>query len=298
MGKKKMAMYPVMGRRHISLLGQNKLAFAATPRGLFKSINFGYAVVSNVIYKINHFFDFINISGSKVTTSGGDVFFDYLVTPSVTFAVFVDGEHIYVFNESTSQFDVVTDPNAPQKPKFIASFGSRIVVSQSESSQFSLSQIFLLNSSGVFDPATCFSPDGLAVFAQESGIIRQMGVLHNTLYIFTDFTTGIWSNNPSVLTGFNNVITTFPWRKNTGYDFDFGMADPKTLSIGFGMMAWIAQNSEGLIQAMVSSGQTPQRISTRAVDLLFQRQFRQGIIGDLSPFLSGNADGFLYQWEN
>ena len=32
-GKKKVAMYPVMGRRHINYLGVNRLVFSEEPRG-------------------------------------------------------------------------------------------------------------------------------------------------------------------------------------------------------------------------------------------------------------------------
>ena len=295
-GKKKIAMYPVMGRRHINSSALNRLVFAKEPRGAFKSINFAYFVVSNTIIRVDKNWIQVDITGGQFNTLNGDVFFDYLVTPTVTFAIFVDGQNIYVYNETSGAFSVVTDPNAPQKPKFIAAFGNRIAVSQLNSSQFNLSEINL--GGNAFNAATCFTVSGQAVFAQEVGIIRQMGVLHNTLYIFTDYTTGIWSNSPSTLLSTGGTASTFPWKKNSTYDWDFGMADPKTLDIDFGNMAWIAQNRNGLIQAMTSTGQTPQRISTRAVDILFQRSIRQGVIGNLSPFLTGNADGFLYQWEN
>jgi hypothetical protein len=295
-GKKKLAMYPVMGRRHVRYLGQNRLIFVKEPRAEFKSVNFAYEVVSNAIFRIDKLWNQIDITGGQVTTLSGDVFFAYLVTPGITFAVFVDGQHIYVYNENTGVFSVVTDPNAPANPKFIAAFGNRIVVSSDNSSEFRLSEINLGGSA--FNPATCFTISSQAIFAQEAGIIRQMGVLHNTLYIFTDFTTGIWSNKPSVFISAGGTPTTFPWSKNTTYDWDFGMADPKSLDIDFGRMAWIAQNRNGLIQVMTSSGEAPKRISTRAVDILFQRSIRQGVIGNLSPFLSGKADGFLYQYEN
>jgi hypothetical protein len=295
-GKKKIAMYPAMGRRHINALGLNRLIFDAEPRGAFRSINYSYFVVVDSIIRVDTNWNQVVISNGMVTTLNGDVFFDYLVTPSVTFAVFVDGQHIYVYNETTGVFSVITDANAPQNPTYVATFGNRIAVSQLNSSQFNLSIINL--DAAAFNPATAFTVSGNALFAQEAGIIRQMGVLHNNLYIFTDFTTGIWSNSPSVLTSAGGALTTFPWKKNTTYDWDFGMADPKTLDISFGRMAWIAQNKDGLIQVMVSTGQVPKRISTRAVDILFQRAIRQNVIGDLSPFLSGEADGFLYQWEN
>jgi hypothetical protein len=109
------------------------------------------------------------------------------------------------------------------------------------------------------------------LFAQEVGIIRQFAVLHNTLYIFTDYTTGIWSNIPSILISAGGTQTSFPWKKNTTYDWDFGMADSTSLSVGFSMMVWEAQNSEGLVQVMMSSGQQPKPISTKAIDILFQK---------------------------
>lgn len=298
-GKKKNAMYPVMGRRHINFLGVNRLIFAEEPRGQFKSINFAYEVVVNSIFRIDQFYNQVEITSGQLTTFSGDIFFDYLVTPAVTYAIFVDGQHVYVYNESTGLFTVVTDPNTPPNPKFIAAFGNRIAVSSNNSSEFRLSEIDLAGGAlGTYDPALVFTINGQAVFAQEAGIIRQMTVLHNTLFIFTDFTTGIWSNSPSTFFSVGGTQTDFPWKKNTGYDWDFGMADPKSLDTDFGRMVWIAQNRNGLIQVMTSSGQSPKRISTRAIDILFQRAYRQGVIGGLSPFLSGEANGFLYQWEN
>jgi hypothetical protein len=296
LGKKKVAMYPVMGRRHISFLGTNRLIFANEPRGMFKSINYSYYFIENSIIRVDKLYNEVEISQGKIITLSGKVFFTFLVTPDVTFACFTDGQKIYIYREDTGSFDIVTDANAPTKPLYIATFGNRIVVSQENSSQFTLSEINLDGTA--FDPATCFTVTSAALFAQESGIIRQFGVLHNTLYIFTDYTTGIWSNIPSILISSGGTQTSFPWKKNTTYDWDFGMADPNTLSIGFSMMTWMAQNSEGLVQVMMSGGQQPKPISTKAIDILFQKNVRQGIIGDISPFLNGNSDGFLYQWEN
>ena len=297
LGKKGQANYPVMGRRHINYLGRNRLIFPIEPRGMFKSINFGYVVSGTSIYQVDQFYNQVDISQGKVVTISSDIFFTYLVTPTITFAVFVDGKKIYVYQEESGTFDVVTDANAPPNPKFVAAFGNRIAVSEGLSSQFNLSQINLGGNS--FSASSCFTVSSKAVFAQETGIIRQMAVLNNTLYIFTDYTTGIWSNSPSTIplptTG---VDTVFPWRKNTTTSWNFGMADAKSLSVGFGIMVWEGKNSEGLIQIFGSAGQTPNPISTKAIDILFQRNVRQSIVGSQSPFLNGQADGFLYQWEN
>lgn len=299
-GKKKAAMYPVMGRRHISFLGLNRLVFSEEPRGEFKTINYSYYVIVNQIFRVDKFYNEVEITNGLLTTFNGDVFFDFLIAGTITYAVFVDGQNVYVYDENNAMFYVSTGPLTPANPKFVAAFGNRIVVSTDDSSQFQLSEINLAGgTAGTFDPTKIFDVGGQALFNQASGFIRQFGVLHNQLYIFTDFTTDIWANIPSV---FTNIVTgttsTFPWKTNTSYNWDFGIFDPTTLDVGFSIMTWLAQNSEGLIQVMSSSGQKPERISTRAVDILFQRNVRLGIIGNLSPFLSGNADGFMYQWEN
>jgi hypothetical protein len=295
-GKKKQAMYPTMGRRHISIGGFNQLIFPVEPRGAFDSINYSYFVSVSGIYRVDSNFNQIKIDQGKVATLSGNIFFAFLVTPSVTFACFVDGLHIYVYREDTGSFDILSGIGVPANPAFIAAFGNRIVVSNANSTQFNLSEINLNGLS--FDPTTAFSISGSSVFAQETGIIRQMAVLQNTLFIFTDYTTGIWSNTPSIFTSAGNVKTSFPWKKSTTSDFNFGIKDPRSLSIGFGLMNWMAQNYEGTIQVMVSNGGNPKRISTRAIDILFQKNTRQGIIGSTSPFLDGDADGFMYQWEN
>ena len=304
--KRSFCMYPTLGRAHVNSSGVNRLIFDAEPRGLFKSIDYQYVVVGSSIFRIDSDFNEVEITGGQLQTPGGNIFFAYLIVNSTVFSCFVDQRKIYVYQENagpSGAFYVVTDPNAPgnfidngvmTRPGYIAAFGNRIVVSVADSSQFVLSIINLLTA-GVFNPATCFTnaPPQLQTFATEDGIIRQMGVLNNTLYIFTDFVTGVWSNFPAVFSGTN---TTFPWKKSSTYNWNFGIADPLSLDIDFGMLVFLAQNSDGLLQVMMSMGGLPEAISSEAVDVMFQRY--SNLYGDNSPFLSGNASGFLYQYEN
>lgn len=300
-GKKKVAMYPTMGRQHVSFLNQNRLNFGQTPRAIYKSINYWYSVVNDQIYRIDKFFNQIEITtGTKLTTINGNIFFTYLVAgdPAIagntTYACFTDGQNLYIYSETAGTFGIVTDANLPKNPIFIATFGNRLAVSGVGSSTFGLSVINLGGAS--VNLATCFTVNGNALFAQESGIIRQMGVLQNTLYIFTDFTTGLWSNIPSQFTSTGGTVSTFPWKKNTTIEWDFGMADPNSLDIDFGTMAWEAQNRNGIIQIMASiEGRKPQAISTKAIDVLLQRIANAD---STNPFLNNQSDGFLYDYEN
>lgn len=292
-GKNKVAMYPCAGRRHIRFLNQNRLVFSTEPRGLFKSIKYYYVVDGNKIYQIDRLFNQILISGSDVTTNSTNVFFAKLVVGTIVFACFVDTQNLYIYREDTQQFFVVTDPNIiGKKPSFIAAFGNRLVVAFEDSSQFNLSVVNL--DGGSFDPATCFGGSGGGIFAQETAYIRQLAVFKNILYIFTDNTTGIWANIPSVFNG-NVPPVTFPFKKNTSYEWDYGINDALSLSVGFSRMTWLGQNEDGLVQVLNSTGDNPVPISTKAIELLFQKDAKNE---NLSPFVELDAIGFLYQLDN
>lgn len=295
--KRPFSMYPQLGRAHINFLGLNQLIFGTEPRALFKSIDFAYIIDGSEIFRVDDQYNRVSISGTGIGTNAGPIYFTFLVVQSIVFACFIDAEKIYIYREDTGIFYTVTDPNAPggtgnaNKPGFIAQFGNRITVSCANSSQFNLSQVNLGGSA--FDPNTCFTIAGAAVFAQEDGIIRQMGVLNNTLYIFTDYVTGVWSNITAVFAG---TGVTFPWKQNSTYNWNFGIANPTSLDIGFGMLVFLARNSEGLLQFMASVGGQPEPISTGPIDTLLQRYSNS--FGQANPFLSANSNGFIYQYEN
>lgn len=294
--KRPYAMYPAMGRAHINVSGVNRLIFSAEPREEFKTINYAYVVIGNTIFRIDSSYNQVNITASvPLATIGGHIYFDYLVVGSIVFACFCDSVHVYIYREDTDTFSIVTDPNCPggtgnvNLPGVIVSFGNRISVSVANSSQFFLSVINLGGNS--FNANTCFTGANGAVFAYEDGIIRQMGVLNNTLYIFCDFITGVWSNIQAIFSG---TGTTFPWKKSSTYNWNFGIANPNSLDIDFGMMVWLASNKNGLLQFMVSDGGQPTLLSSKAVNTLLQYYTNTGN----NPFLSPNSNGFLYQYED
>lgn len=296
LGKKKVAMYPVLGRKHIQYLGENKMIFAGEPRGMFKTVKFGYVVQANRIYRIDQFFNQIEITNGLVKTITGFIQCDFIQTELVTFIAFTDGQGMYVYNETTGVFSVVTDPLMPAKPNYIVTFGNRFAVSSVGSTIFYLTKINLGGNG--YDPASVFTittAPNAGLFASETGVIMQMGVLHNTLYIWTPYKCGIWSNIPSQVVTTGEGTGTFPWKKNTTMDFDYGMAQPESLDIDFGMMTWVAENENGLLQTVVSTGTIPKTINSKAVDVLFQRIANAA---EVNPFAASPMVGFLYMYEN
>lgn len=296
-GKKQQALYPSMGRQHVRFLNQNRLVFNAQPRVEFKSINFLYVVDGTTVYQFDRFYNRKTLPISVAL--GTPIWFATLAVGTTVYNMMTDSVNIFVITESGSSVtaEVVTDPNAPGgattggKPLYVAAFGNRFVVSVANTPDFYLSQINLSGNANTYftDPTLA-----AALNARASGIIGQFAVLHNQLYIMCDFSTDVWAN---IITQFTVGGTTreFPWKLNSSYNFDFGIADPNSLSVDFGMMVWLAKNSNGLVSFMMSNGQAPKDISSQAINVLLENSTHPDT---LSPFLVTEVDGFLYQYEN
>lgn len=294
-GKKKQALYPAMGRQHVRFLNQNQLIFNDQPRVAFKSINFLYVVDGTTVYQYDRFYNrkILPIS----VALGTPIWFATLAVGTLVYNMMTDGNNIYVIKEDGSSVtvEVVTDPNAPGgsttggKPLYVAAFGNRFVVSVAGTPDFYLSTINLTGNSGTY-----FTINGQALNGRASSVIGQFAVLHNQLYIMCDYTTDVWANIITQIT-VGGVTREFPWKLNSSYNFDFGISDPNSLSVGFGMMVWLAKNQEGLVSFMVSNGQTPQDISSQAINVLLENSTHPDT---LIPFFVTEVDGFLYQYEN
>jgi hypothetical protein len=294
-GKKQQALYPAMGREHVRFFNQNRLVFNSEPRAEYKSINYLYVFEGTSVFQYDRFYN-RKLLPLDLTLSG-KIWFATLSVGSITYNMVTDEANIFVITENGSSVtvDVVTDPNAPGgssaggKPGYVASFGNRFVVSILDTPDFYLTTSNLSGS-----PSTYFTINGAALNARASGVINQFAVLHNQLYIMCDFTTDVWANIITQLT-VAGVTREFPWKLNSSYNFDFGIADPDSLSVDFGMMCWLARNSNGLVSFMMSNGQAPQDISTQAINVLLENSTHPDA---LNPFLNTEVDGFLYQYEN
>ena len=288
--KKGQALYPAMGRKHISFFGENKLVYDKEPKQIFKTINYFYVILDTQVIQVDRFYNEKVIGNVPL---GSQVWFAFLPVGNVIYAMLTAQTVTYVITEdgNTVTMQAITDTNAPTNPLFVAAFGNRFVVSNENTPDYFLTDI---NLGGVFDPATAFTINGSPLFNRASGVIRQMCTLHTQLYIFTDFTTDIWANIPSQVVS-ANAVREFPWKLNTSYNWDYGIADPFSLDVDFGRMTWLGQNHNGLKSFMSSNGQQPIDISSQAINVLLQNSANDS---GLSPFEVGPVNGFLYQYEN
>lgn len=287
-GKRQKALYPAMGRKHVTVLNQNRLLFNAQPRALFRSIDYVYIVDGSTVYQVDKSYNKKAIGNVGLTSK---IWFAFLPVGNLVYCMMTDESNIYVITENGTNVSMatVTDTHAPTKPLYVAAFGNRFVVSQKGTPDYFLSTI---NLDGTV--ADYFTVSGAALSNRASGVIGQFAVLHGQLYIMCSFTTDIWGNIPTrIKVGL--VTLEFPWKLNTSYNWDYGIADAFSLDVDFGRMTWLAQNRNGLVTFMASNGQMPEDISTEAVDVLLQNA---STTDGLSPFLEATSEGFLYQYEN
>jgi len=288
-GKKQQALYPAMGRKHVNFLNSNRLVFNFEPRAEFKSIDYFYVVEGTTVYQFDRFF---NRNTLPINVAlGGKIWADTLAVGNTVYTMMTDEENIFVITENGSSVtaEMVTDPNAPRNPRYVAAFGNRFVVSEGGTPNFFLTQVDLAGTA-----ATYFTINGVPLFARASGVIGQFAVLHNQLYILCSFTTDVWANIATQIT-IAGITREFPWKLNSSYNFDYGISDDESLAVGFGMMVWLAQNSDGLVSFMMSNGQAPQDISSQAINVLLENSSNSD---GLSPFILRDVSGFLYQYEN
>jgi hypothetical protein len=285
------ALYPAMGRKHINYFGSNKLVFDAEPSQLFRSINYVYVIVGTRVIQVDEHYQ-ERIIGS--VPLGKQTWFAFLAVGAVTYCILTAETVMYLITENadgTVSYQTITDPFKPSQPLFVASFGNRFVVSQANTPNFYVSSI---DSANLGNPNTIFNVNGAPLVFSASGVVRQLGVLQTQLYVFCDFTTDIYANIQNTV-AVGNTTAQFPFKRNTSYGWDYGIADPFSLNIDFGRIALLAKNANGLVSFMVSDGQQPTDISSQAINVLLENSRDEDTV---SPFLAGQTDGFLYQYEN
>lgn len=305
--KKVQALYPAMGRKHIESFGQNVLIFDQEASQNFKTINFVYYIVGTQVIQVDKNYNQIVIGTVPL---GSINWFSFLPVGNVIYAILTafvgigsPDNAMYLITETPGSPATVTmtqimDGNAPANPLYVATFGNSIVVSSAESPDYRVSAVNLqgtaLNGT-ILGTASPFTVLGSPLANRSSGVIRQMCTLHNQLYIFNDFNTDIWSNISTQIT-VNGVAREFPFKLNSSYSWNTGMADPFSLDVDFGRITWLGKNTSGLVTFMTSNGQQPQDISTQAINVLLQNSTSTG--DDTNLFLADRVDGFLYQYEN
>src|SRR5579863_5206977 len=94
--KKGQALYPTMGRQHISYFGDNKLIYSQEPRQIFKTINYFYVVLATQVIQVDQFYNEKVIGNVPL---GAQVWFAFLPVGTLIYAMLTAQTVTYVITE-------------------------------------------------------------------------------------------------------------------------------------------------------------------------------------------------------
>ena len=118
-GKKQQALYPAMGRKHVTYLNENRLVYNTEPRDEFRTIDYLYVIDGTQVIAYDSAFNAQTIGTIGLT---GELWFAYLPVGNAVYALLTNGINVYIITEigTSVTMTVCTDPNAPTKPQYVA----------------------------------------------------------------------------------------------------------------------------------------------------------------------------------
>lgn len=109
------------------------------------------------------------------------------------------------------------------------------------------------------------------------GTIVACRTLHRRLFLFSQNFTEVWENA--------GIGTNLPFRRNNALLMEYGTPALGSISVGFDMMFFLAQDRDGLGSVMEVRGTESIPSSTRALDFALARYAANGQISDCRAFL-------------
>ena len=239
-GKEVASLYSVPGKTLFGTAG------AGPGRGFFASSSGRvFAVSGTGIYEVD--------SAGTTTLLGNLLQSTGIVTiaENDTQLAVCDGQSIYILTYATNAWAKVTDPDLPSVGTITYSDGY-FIVNENNSGRFYVSALRDGTNWSALDFATAEnSPDNLKCVTAAVG----------QLWLFGNRTTEIWTNTGD---------SAFPFRRISGAVMEAGISSPfTTIEIDNGIM-FVGQDEFGSGIVYKTSGYTPMRVSTTAIEKRIQ----------------------------
>jgi hypothetical protein len=221
----------------------------AAGRALFVVKDLMYGVFGNRVYFFRK--NLVPVFIGKIGTSFGYV---SIADNNGGQVIFVDGQGVYVYTVTTGVFAKVISTGVPPLPLNVAFLDTYFAIPVGESQTYQISA----NNDGTkwndfFDEAQVQTYPGINV---------GVGVVNERLFFFKNTSTEIW---------YNAGLSSFPFRKDTNLNFNFGCNSTASISSDYGYLFWHSQDKSGPASIMMSQGNTPEIISNQAVEDLISK---------------------------
>lgn len=241
-------------------------------RALYSDTNSAYsyclAFCSDTVYLLNTGVRSTPIGSLR--TSGGFIG----VTSSTSQVLIVDGAAGYVYDINAETITQIDSDNFPSSPLDCVFFNNYFVVCQAESNQWFVSAA---------GSASTWNSQNNVVFNAKADTLKGVAAVNNSLFIFGNYTTEVW---------YPQAQGTFPFSYNTNLLFEYGCIATGSIAEGQGVLIWLAGDKNGVGSVYMTSGSTPEKISTQAVDLAIRNYPK---VDDAIGFIYKEAGHVFYQ---
>lgn len=247
-GKKKFAFLGTPGLKQELIVN----AGTAPSRALYTYEGSMFGVFGSDVYRFTP-----PLVKSKIGTIGTSQGFVSITANNNGQVIFVDGMAGYIYDINTGVFSLINPsvtassgfPGIPLNVGFLD--GYFVVPSGSDNKR--TYQISAINDGTKWDPL-----DEAQIQAYPGELVG-VGVVNRRLYFFKTDTTEVWYNQGSA---------DFPFRRDNNLLFNFGCLAASSIVSDFGYLFWLAKDRNGVGSVMMTTGQTPEKISNESVDNL------------------------------
>lgn len=273
------------------------LATALFGRGLYSSFvgNFMIGVIGSVVYKIidNHTGSLIATNVGNLYTNAGDV---YISENNNKEICITDGQFVYVYNYSSSQFSssnpasthnfafgyaysVIPANTSPQgaasskfsNPGYISFQGGQFIIAVGGTNNWVLSGA----NAGQIWPNTSAYVGAIQSKPDFCQAVEPMPGGGSNILVFARNVTEIWNR-------FNGAL--FPFQRNNTFNIDYGCLNPASIAHLKDYIVWLSVNQQSGPVIMICKGGSIESITTDGID------YQLGNLTDPE-----NCTGFLYQ---
>jgi hypothetical protein len=239
-GKKKLAFLSVPG---LALKKTVIESSTAESRELFQLGNRLYGVFGASVYEFDS--SFLPVLIGTIGTTTGYVSF---AANNANQIIIVDGQKGYIHVVGTTTLTAITDTNFPSSPTNVAFLDGFFVVPKGESTEFRVSAI----NDGLTWPA-----DNFAQISAYKGNIVGVGVVNRRLYFYKDTSTEVW---------YNPGTPGLPFKPDRNLLFNYGNVSVASIASALGYLFWVSKDDNGVGSVMMTTGQTPTKISDSAIE--------------------------------
>lgn len=260
-GKEIAAMYSVPGKMEFTRVDGGSV------RGQFVSANGRlFAASGTEVFEILS--DGTKISrGSLITENSLCMFDESLLELAVC-----DGTYLYIMDYATSTFARVTDGDLPSSVGTVTYLDGYFIVTENSTDKFYVSDLL--------DGSAWQSLNFASAESSPDALVRAFAV-YGQLFLMGETTSEVW---------FNSGSGAFPFARVEGAKIETGCAAAHSVQKLDNTVFWLGKDKDGRGIVYRAAGFSPQRISTRAVEIAL---YDSGDLSDVRSY-TYQKDGHLF----